>query len=67
MPAMPPEQMLRMLKKAARIAGSQLRVEQKKMYQAMAATTEQMMHEIAELKARLPKEDISNSENSHDH
>ena len=51
MPTMPPEQMLRMLKKAARIAGSQLRVEQKKMYQAMAATTEQMMHEIAKLKA----------------
>lgn len=55
MPAMPPEQMLKMLKKAARIAGSQLRVEQKKMYQAMVSTTEQMMHEIAELKARLPE------------
>lgn len=55
MPAMPPEQMLKMLKKAARIAGSQLRVEQKKMYQAMAVTTEQMMHEIAALRARLPE------------
>lgn len=45
------EQMLKMFKKHARIAGSQLQVEKKKTYQAMAAELERLMQENAELRA----------------
>ena len=45
------EQMLKMFKKHVRLAGSQLQVEKKKTYQAMAAELERLMRENAELRA----------------
>lgn len=45
------EQMLKMFKKYARLAGSQLQVEKKKTYQAMAAELERLIRENAELRA----------------
>lgn len=50
MQAMPPERMLRLLKKAARLAGSQLDIERMETYRAMAAELERLMRENDELK-----------------
>ncbi len=45
------EQILKMFKKHARLAGSQLQVEKKKTYQAMAAELERLIRENAKLRA----------------
>ena len=50
MQAMPPERMLRLLKKAARLAGSQLDIERMETYRAMAVELERLMRENDELK-----------------
>lgn len=50
MQAMPPKRMLRLLKKAARLAGSQLDIERMETYRAMAAELERLMRENDELK-----------------